>query len=114
MQKEYRLAKREDFSKVYRYGKSMANRQFVLYYMEQQKIERFRLGISVSKKVGNAVVRNRLRRMIKEIVRLNKEKIKPHTDLILIARKPLVDMEYQEIEKSAIHVLSKAGLYQKR
>ena len=73
MEKQYRLAKREDFNKVYRYGKSMANQQFVLYYLPQPKAEEFRFGVSVSKKIGNAVVRIGLRRMMKEIIRLKKK-----------------------------------------
>lgn len=72
MEKEYRLAKREDFNKIYRYGKSMANHQFVLYYLPQPKLENFRLGISVSKS-GERGCSNRLRRMVKEIIRLKRK-----------------------------------------
>jgi len=110
VEKNYRLAKREDFNKVYRYGKSMANHQFVLYYLPQPKLEAFRLGVSVSKKLGNAVVRNRLRRMMKEIVRLGKDQIAPHYDYVLIARKPVAEMEYHDMEKSLFHVIRKASL----
>jgi ribonuclease P protein component len=110
VEKNYRLAKREDFNKVYRYGKSTANHQFVLYYLAQPKHEHFRLGISVSKKVGNAVVRNRIRRMVKEIVRLRKEQFAPNFDYIIIARKPAAEMAYQEIEKSILHVFRRASL----
>lgn len=113
MEKKYRLAKREDFNKVYRYGKSMANHQFVLYYLPLPGNDDFRLGVSVSKKVGNAVVRNRLRRMMKEIVRLKKENMATHYDYILIARKPAAEMSYQEMEKSIFHVIRKAGLWKK-
>lgn len=113
VQKELRLARREDFNRVYRSGKSAANQQFVVYYMPQPHIERFRLGVSVSKKLGSAVVRNRLRRVMKEIVRLNADRIRPQHDLVIIARKPVVDMEYKEIEKSLLHVLKRASLLQK-
>ena len=113
MQKQCRLAKKEDFNRVYRCGKSVANHQFVLYYMNRNETARFRLGVSVSKKNGNAVVRNRLRRLIKEIVRLNGDGIKPHLDFILIARKPAVQMSYRELEKSVLHVLSKAGVFRR-
>jgi ribonuclease P protein component len=110
MEKKYRLAKREDFNKVYRYGKSTANHQFVLYYLPQPKLEYFRLGVSVSKKIGNAVVRNRLRRMMKEIIRLKKTLLPSQFDYILIARKPCAEMDYQAMEKSILHVLRKASL----
>lgn len=113
MQKELRLTKKSDFNRVYRHGKSMANRQFVVYYLPQLAIGQYRLGVSVSKKVGNAVVRNRLRRMMKEIVRLHSEQIKQQTDFILIARNPAATMNYKEMEKSIIHVLMKAGIFRK-
>jgi len=92
----------------------MANLQFVVYYMPQPGIEHFRLGISVSKKIGNAVTRNRLRRVVKEIVRHHSHGVKPGTDFILIARKPAAGMDYSEIEKSIVHVLSKAGIYRRK
>lgn len=110
MHKEHRLAKREDFNRVYRHGKSTANQQFVVYVLPQPKNELFRVGVSVSKKLGNAVVRNRLRRTMKEIVRLNKDSIKDRVDFVLIARKPVADLEYAEMSKSLLHVLKRAGL----
>ncbi|GAB2717206.1 ribonuclease P protein component [Paenibacillus thermoaerophilus] len=110
MERELRLTKREWFSQVYNRGKSAANHQFVLYYLRRPKLERFRVGISASKKLGGAVVRNRLRRMIKEIVRLNEERIETGYDLVIIIRKPAVDMTYAEMERSLMHVLKKASL----
>ncbi|NOU94764.1 ribonuclease P protein component [Paenibacillus sp. LMG 31456] len=109
MEKKNRLTKREYFDKVYRGGKSVANHQFVLYSYARHQQAGFRLGISVSKKLGNAVVRNRIRRMVKEIVRLNAQRFPVGYDLILIARKPVVGMAYAEMEKSIFHVLKRAN-----
>lgn len=114
MHKQHRLAKRDDFNKVFRFGKSVANQQFVLYHLLKPEHEFFRLGVSVSKKIGNAIVRNRLRRVMKEIVRLHKDCITLTADFILIARKPIVEMDYQQIEGCMLHVLKKANLYKKR
>jgi ribonuclease P protein component len=114
MHKQHRLAKREDFNKVFRFGKSIANQQFVLYHLAKPEHEYFRLGVSVSKKIGNAVVRNRLRRIMKEVVRLHKNSIELTADFILIARKPVSKMVYKDIESSMIHVLKKANIYKKR
>ncbi|MDF2921096.1 MAG: ribonuclease protein component [Paenibacillaceae bacterium] len=117
MQRENRLTRREDFNKVYRHGKSSANHQLVVYVLNRPQSAEgagFRLGISVSKKVGNAVVRNRMRRMIKEIVRLNADKLLPRKDMILIVRKPAVEMEYAELEKSVLHVLKRADILVKK
>ena len=110
MQKRYRLSKREDFSKVYRSGKSAANQQFVIYCMPNPDVAHFRAGVSASKKLGGAVVRNRLRRMVKEIVRNHASKIRPHYDFIIIVRKPAVTMDYRGMEKSLLHLLRKASL----
>ena len=110
VEKKNRLTKREYFDKVYRHGKSTANHQFVLYYKAQPQQDFFRLGVSVSKKLGNAVVRNRIRRLLKEIVRLHAARIPGGYDLILIARKPAAEMSYLEMEKSVLHVLKRASL----
>ena len=114
MHRKLRLRNRADFSRIYRGGKSFANGQFVVYWSKQPAAEPFRLGVSASKKIGNAVVRNRMRRVVKEIVRHNAERIAPHVDLILIVRKPAVEMKTKELEKSVIHVLKRAGLLKSR
>jgi ribonuclease P protein component len=82
-----------------------------MYYLLRHGQEEFRLGVSVSKKLGNAVVRNRLRRVIKEIVRLHSDRIPPGYDFIVIARKPAAEMGYKEMEKSLLHVLRRGALY---
>lgn len=113
MQKEYRLTRREDFGSIYRAGKSVANHQFVLYYKRNMTGIHFRLGISASKKVGGAVVRNRIRRQVKEIFRLHAEEIKEGYDLVIIVRKGAIEMEYDALVKSIKHILRKAELLQK-
>ncbi|WP_424769348.1 ribonuclease P protein component [Paenibacillus sp. sgz302251] len=110
MHRKLRLRNREEFSRIYRGGKSFANGQFVVYWSKQASADPFRLGVSASKKIGNAVVRNRMRRMIKEIIRHQADRIVPKTDFILIVRKPATLMKMKEMEKSILHVLKKAGL----
>ncbi len=110
MQKKLRLRNRADFSRVYRHGRSFANHQFVVYWFQKKDIEQFRMGVSVNKKVGNAVVRNRMRRVVKEIVRHHAEEIVPHIDMIFIVRKGALTLSYQELEKSILHVLRKSSL----
>lgn len=110
MQRKLRLRKREDFSRIYRNGKSFANNQFVVYWSRQHQADPFRLGVSASKKIGNAVVRNRMRRMVKEIVRQHTERMAGQLDFIVIVRKPAVGMKMKELEKSLLHVFKRAGL----
>ncbi len=110
MQGSLRLRKREEFSKVYRHGQSTANLKFVLYYMKNKRTDHFHLGVSVSKKVGSAVVRNRIRRLVKEVVRLNADRIKINFDLIFIAKKAADGLTYDECSKNVLHILNKAQL----
>lgn len=110
MQKKLRLRNRADFSRVYRHGRSFANHQFVVYWFHKKDIEEFRAGISVSKKVGNAVVRNRMRRVVKEIVRHHAHEIVPHIDMVFIVRKGALSLPYKDLEKSILHVLRKSSL----
>lgn len=117
MQREHRLTRREDFQYVYRHGQSAANRQFAVYYLKRPESEQgkpFRVGVSASKKIGNAVVRNRTRRLVKEIIRKHAELLPNGIDLVLIARKPAADMTFQEMEKSILHCLRCAGLIAKK
>ncbi len=110
MHRRLRLRNRDDFRRVYREGRSFANSQFVVYWRWRPDPGPFRLGVSVSAKLGKAVVRNRMRRMVKEIVRLNADKLRDQLDLILIVRRPALGMSYWDMEKSVLHVLRKAGL----
>ena len=98
------LAKREDFKKVYENGKSGANRLLVMYTLKREDDEESRIGISVSKKVGNSIVRHRLKRLIKESYRLNKEKFDCGYDVVIIARTTAKGKSYAEIESALLHI----------
>lgn len=111
MQKEHRLQKNEHFNKVFKRGLSVANRQLVLYYYNNGESEHFRLGISVSKKVGHAVTRNRIKRLLKEVVRGQASHIPGGYDLVIIVRKPAVDLGFDDLTSSFIHVLKKTKLF---
>jgi ribonuclease P protein component len=111
MQRKFRLRRRTDFAKVYRLGKSAANNQFVIYVRSSIEANPFRLGISVSRKVAGAVTRNRIRRAIKEIIRHYSVNIVTGVDLVLIVRKPAVNLDYNEMKSSLKHVLKRAGVW---
>ena len=97
------LKKNKDFQTVYRQGKSYANKYLVLYIMENQT-EKNRIGISVSKKVGNSVVRHHLTRLIRESYRLQEECFQRGYDLVVIARQSAKDVTYKEMESALIHL----------
>lgn len=92
-----------DFKKVYNEGRSYANRYLVMYVLENQT-EGNRLGISVSKKVGNSVVRHRITRLIRESYRLQEDIFNSGLDMVVIARKNAKDKTCQEIESALLHL----------
>lgn len=98
------LKKNEEFKEVYKRGKSLANR-FLVLYVKKNNLGRNRVGISVSKKVGNSVVRHRIKRLIREVYRLHEEYFHIGYDLVFIARVNAKDCAYNSIE-SAIYDLA--------
>ena len=97
------LKRNSDFQRVYREGKSYANRYLVLYVLQNQT-ERNRLGISVSKKVGNSVVRHRMARLIRESYRLQEDMFNSGLDMVVIARVSAKDRCMKEIESALLHL----------
>ena len=107
------IKKDSDFRKVYQRGKSLADRNLVIYTMKN-KSDKSRIGISISKKVGKANERNRIRRCIKEAYRLNiDDKVLGGYDLVFIARINAADKDYRELEKSLKYICKKANIIKK-
>lgn len=97
------LKKNADFQRLYREGRSFANRYLVMYVKENgSKVSH--IGISVSKKVGNSVVRHRVKRLILESYRLQEDIFNSGLDMVVIARSNAKDKSYQEIEKALLHL----------
>ncbi|GGA70410.1 ribonuclease P protein component [Ornithinibacillus halotolerans] len=110
MKKEFRVKDNKDFQLVFKKGKSFANRQLVIYYLKKENQEHFRVGLSVGKKIGNAVVRNRIKRYLRQAFHELGDRIPPNYDIIIIARQPTKDMGFFEVKKSLTHLLSKERL----
>ena len=104
------LKKNKDFQVVYKNGKSYANRYLVLYIRENG-MDKNRLGISVSKKVGNSVVRHHLTRLIRESYRLQEEQVQCGFDLVVIARAGAKEKSYHDIESALIHLGKLHNIY---
>lgn len=105
MKKKLRIKKNKDFQEAFKNGRSFANRQFVVYVLQKKEQEYFRIGLSVSKKIGNAVTRNRIKRYIRQAVFELKDRININVDYVIIARRPLAEMGFFEVKKSLEHVL---------
>ena len=103
------LKKNKDFQKVYRYGRSYANRYLVLYVFTANGLEG-RVGFAAGKKLGNAVMRNRVKRLLRESYRLNRPLLLPEYDLLLVGRKAAVDVKYAIVEKAFLNLGRKAGI----
>ena len=103
------LKKNKDFQNVYKKGKSYANKYLVMYVLENQT-DQNRLGISVSKKVGNSVVRHHLTRLVRESYRLNEEQFQSGYDLVVIVRPSAKEKSYHEIESALLHLGGKLGI----
>ncbi len=97
------LKNSREFNVVYNNGKSYANKYLVMY-MVPNNTEENRIGISVSKKVGNSVIRHRVTRLIRESYRLNKDKLIKGIDIVVIARVGSKDRKYNEIESAFMHL----------
>ena len=111
------LRKNNEFRTVYRRGKSYANKLLVLYVFNNKKNineenELYnKVGISVSKKVGNSVIRSRSKRLIYENYRFKDDYLNKGYDLVFVARTKLKDKNFNEVENAMDNLLKKAGLY---
>ena len=97
------LKKNADFQIVYQCGKSFANRYLVMY-VKENGLEINRVGISVSKKVGNSVVRHRVKRLILESYRLQEDMFNSGLDMVIIARNTAKEKNYHELESAVLHL----------
>jgi ribonuclease P protein component len=109
-----RLSRSAEFERVYRQGRSIANRNLVLYTFPNASSERPRLGLSVSRKVGGAVERNKVKRLLREAFARAEGGLTPGHDLVVVARPPARELAEREglagLDASLAELLTKAGL----
>jgi ribonuclease P protein component len=103
------LKKNSDFQNVYANGKSFANRYLVMYVLKND-LNKNRIGISVSKKVGNSVIRHHITRLIRESYRLHEDVFNSSLDIVIIARVTAKSVGYHEIESAQLHLGSLHGI----
>ncbi len=85
---------------------------YLVLYARKNRTSANRVGITVSKKLGKANVRNRIRRRLREIYRLNEDKFRPGWDIVVVARTRAVDAEFSRLTKSYLSLARKAGILQ--
>ncbi|MCI6858117.1 MAG: ribonuclease P protein component [Eubacterium sp.] len=98
------LKKNQEFQSVYQGGKSRANRVFAMIIKKNDLCSN-RIGISVSKKVGNSVIRHRVTRIVREIMRLHWEEVEQGFDIVIVARRSARESDYNTFESAIFHLL---------
>ena len=111
VKKTYRVKKEKDFQALFDAGHSVANRKFVVYQRDRGA-SHYRVGLSVSKRLGNAVVRNRIKRRLRHLVMELSDQLLS-CDFIIICRQGVQELSYDEMRRNLIHILSLAQVYQK-
>ena len=94
--KSERILKRRDYLRIYQNGVRVNSESFTVILCHNRSGIR-RLGLTVSKKVGNSVKRNRIKRVLREFFRLNKDRFPASQDIVIIAKKNISSLEYQDV-----------------
>lgn len=108
--RELRLCKKKDFQYVYKHGKSYVDYYSILYVFKREDQQYSKIGIAAGKKLGNAVVRNKTKRLMREVYRHNSFNIKKGYYLIWIARRPLIGQHLTIFQKSFKKIFNKANI----
>lgn len=108
--KEFRIRESKQYNNIYQNGKKFLGKCLIVFIMENDLgINRF--GIVTSKKIGNAITRNKAKRRLRALVKENRLKLKQGYDLVLVCRPLISKVKYSQIEKDLFIVMRKTGLW---
>ena len=111
MQRGHRLSRSRDFDAVYRHGRSVSTRFLVLYWFERENGDGDapRLGVAVPKKVGGSVIRNRIKRRLREAFRLHCAELEPRWDIVVNPRRTVLKAPFTDIEQALRKVIDRCN-----
>lgn len=114
MQKRYRVKKSKEIEQIMKRGRSKSNPHFIIYKYPKPENQNFRMAISVGKKVGNAVTRNKVKRYIRNVMNEHKKEIQADFDFFIISRKGVADLDYVTFKNSLENLLRKSNIIAKK
>jgi len=109
MKRDLRIRRRSEFQRIYRAGRSHANRVAVLYVLRETG-GTARVAVAAGRKLGNAVVRNRAKRRLREAIRLLWDRVTPGAQLLLIARVGVLEAPFETVQHKLRELLERAGV----
>ena len=112
LKQNYRLKKKYQFNYVYRVGKACHGKHHLLVFTPSKNLN-VKIGISVSKKVGNAVKRNRARRLLREAIMPFLPLLDPNYNVILVAKESIIDKKLSDVQTDLEKTIEKAGIKKK-
>ncbi len=108
-----RIKTNVEFKRVYQEGRSYRDKYFVIYVrtvLKEDSQPYIRIGLTISKKVGNAIVRNRLKRLVRETYRLNKNRLTKGVEIVLVAFPQAANLDYMKVKESIMGLFRKAQI----
>jgi len=110
LKKERRLKNDHEFRFVYLHGEKSVSRYFVLHFFDRKDGQPTRFGITAGKKIGNAVLRNKLKRVVRELCRANQELLCEGYDLVIVVRKRAAEAKFNDLQKDFDNLMKESGL----
>lgn len=107
--KQNRLTKRKEFAYIYKNGKKVNSKNLSIQIV-QSKFTEPRIGLSVSNKVGKAVIRNKIKRQLRAIIRKQLKNLRIHQNFVLIAHPSIVECDFSKIESEVLYIFKKGNL----
>lgn len=109
LNKEMRISRGKEYKCIYNKGKRIPGKYIIVFAHKNQLLCN-RFGIVTSKKIGNAVVRNRAKRQIREVIKKNLDKLRPGYDIVVVSRYNIKEAVFADIEKDFLRLMGKASL----